>query len=203
MINLLPPEYKEQIVYARRNTLLFKRTLISLLGIAGLVALMSFGYIYLDQSSKNINKQIAQTQEQLSAQKVTETQKRVGEISSTLQLVLQVLGKEVLFSKLIQQVGAAIPQGTALTDLKLTKITGGAGIDLQFAASSYQTGTQIQINLEDPTNKIFEKADILSINCNTTATADPRYPCTVTIKAQFAKNNPYLFIGSSSKAGQP
>ena len=92
--------------------------------------------------------------------------------------------------------GAAIPAKASLTGISISKLSGG--IDLTAAASDYNTATQVQVNLQDPANKIFDKADIINIVCSSTST-DPQYPCTITIRAQFSKNNPFLFIASGVK----
>ena len=73
------------------------------------------------------------------------------------------------------------------------------GIDLNAVTKDYQTATQVQLNLQDPKNKIFDKADILNITCSSSNPADPSYPCTISLKALFAKNNPFLFINSGAK----
>jgi hypothetical protein len=109
-----------------------------------------------------------------------------------------VLSKEILFSKLIQQVGAAMPANTSLNGLSINKVQGG--IDLTASAVDYTAATQVQVNLSDAQNKIFTQADIVSINCSTgtsSSTQDTTYPCTVTIRALFAKNNPFLFINNT------
>lgn len=202
MINLLPPEQKESIRYARHNTRLRRWMLtmgISLVATAGIVA---FGQLYLAQAIHANQKQLAQTQEQLKLQKLEDTQKRVQEISSSLKLVVQVLSKEVLFSKLLRQVGTAMPPNTILTNLSINKVQGG--IDLQASAVDYNSATQVQVNMKDPNNKIFSNADIVSISCDSatktqaTQTVSDKYPCTITIRAQFAQNNPFLFINNAA-----
>ncbi len=197
MINLLPPDVRQNFTYARRNTKLRRWAIAGVFGILGVAAVVFFGQIYMNQAIKSYAAQAEVTRSQLQAQKLDETQKRVSEISSSLQLVVQVLSKEVLFSKLIRQIGAVIPSGAAMTDLKISKLQGG--IDLQFNAVDYQTASQVQVNLQDPSNKIFDKADILNINCASNP-SDPRYPCQVSIRAQFAKNNPFLFINNPTGA---
>lgn len=201
MINLLPPDIKQNTSYARRNTKLRRWCFVMMMAIAGIVAIVLFGQLYIDRSIKSYAAQSAASQEELKSQKLDTTQKQVSDISSSLQLVIQVLSREVLFSKLINQVGATIPSGAALADLSISKIEGG--IDLRFNASDYQTATQVQINLQDPTNKIFDKADIVNISCASTGAADPKYPCQVSIRAQFAKNNPFLFINNQTSKAQP
>lgn len=154
----------------------------------------------MNQSISANKHQIAETQAQLKVQKLEETQKRVQDISSSLKLVLQVLAKEVLFSKLLRQVGAAMPPNTVLMNLSINKLQGG--IDLQAGATDFQAATQVQLNLADSQNKIFSKADIVGIQCNSASASTPvaaKYPCTVTVRAQFAQNNPFLFINNGAK----
>jgi Tfp pilus assembly protein PilN len=192
MINLLPTNIRENLLYARRNTMLLRWLVAMLAALAGVAVIVVMGQLYINAQANSYTKQANDLREQLRVQKLEETQKRVTDISSSLKLVVQVLSREVLFSKLIQQIGAAIPPGTTLAQLQINKLQGGT--DLKFNAANYQAATQIQVNLQDPKNQIFEKADIININCSSSSTADPRYPCQVTIRALFAKNNPFLFI---------
>lgn len=192
MINLLPPSIKQDITYARRNTKLLRWAGVLVIAIAGIGIIMFGGKLYLNRSINIYTNQVNKARDDLKSQKFEETQKRVDEISSSLKLVTQVLSREVLFSKLFKQIGSAIPPNASLTDLKIGKIEGA--IDLTAATKDYATATQLQVNLADPSNKIFDKADIVSITCNAKTSSDPQYPCIVTIRAQFAKNNPFLFI---------
>lgn len=190
MINLLPPQIREDVSYAQRNTHLLRWVTSMLLGFICICAIVVFGLLYINQTSKNTQNQIAAAQSQLKEQKLEDTQKRIEDISSGLKLTVQVLSREVLFSKLLQQIGSAMPANTALTSLSINKLQGG--IDLNAKATDYQSATQVQVNLQDPKNKIFSKADIVSINCSN-ATSDGNYPCTVSIRALFSKDNTFLF----------
>ena len=192
MINLLPPKVKEDISYARRNKKLFSWALAMVASIVGILIIVGFGQLYLTQSVKTYERQISEGQERLRIQKIDETQKRVSEISGNIKLVVQVLSREILFSKVLRQVGAAIPSGAILTELTILKVEGG--IDLTFEAKDYQTGSQILLNLQDPANKIFEKADIEEIRCSAEIPDGQTYPCQVSIRALFGDNSPYLFI---------
>lgn len=192
MINLLPPDIKEQLGYAKRNTQLRRWSLSVFAGIAGIIIVVYGGHLYIGRSIDAYQKQVRQTKDSLASQKLEETQKRVQDLSSTLRLVIQVLSREVLFSKLLKQVGAAMPPESVLQSLSINKPEGG--LDLQAVASDYQTGTQIQINLQDPANKIFDKADILNISCASDKASDPLYPCQVSIRALFAKDNSFTFV---------
>jgi len=192
MINLLPTDYKQDLVYAKRNSKLLKWTGAVLASVVLVCAVIIGGLFYIDQSTKSYESRVALAQQQLKDQQMEETQARLKGISENFKLVLQVLSKQILFSELIKQVGAAMPAGSSLSSLSINKVQGG--IDLNAVALDYQTATQVQLNLQDPENKLFEKADIVNITCNSDSTGPAsQYPCTVTIRALFSKNNPFLF----------
>jgi hypothetical protein len=167
------------------------------LGLIGIVVLSVAGVWYLHQAAGTYTAQAAATQAYLDAQKQTETEKKVQEMSGSLKLAVQVLSKEVLFSKLLKQLGTIIPNNATLSNLSISELQGG--VDITARTTDYNAATQLQVNLADPANKIFSKADIVSITCGTSAAGSGKYPCTVVIRALFAKNNPFLFI--NNKAG--
>src|SRR3990167_6988130 len=148
MINLLPSEVTENIAYARRNTKLLRWSFALFIGIAGIWLVVAFGLFYINRSMNNYSRLVSAAQNDLKAQKLSETQKQVENISGSLRLVVQVLSREVLFSKLLTQIGSVIPANASLIDLKIAKIEGA--IDLTAAASDYNTATQVQVNLQDP-----------------------------------------------------
>ena len=196
MISLLPPDIKQNISYARHNAKLARWLSALGLGIAGTAVVVLFGLFYMQQQTTSLKNQVKLTTNELNAQKLPETQKQVEDISSSLKLVVQVLSREILFSKLLKQIGSSIPAKASLTGISLSKISGG--IDLTAIAADYNTATQVQVNLKDPKNKIFDKADIVNITCSSASATDPRYPCTVTIRAQFTANNPFLLINTTT-----
>lgn len=195
MINLLPPDLKNELFYARRNKLLIKWITTGLICLFGGVLVAGGGYVYLNQSIKNTNQQIADTNTQLQQQNLTAIQTKVTTISNNLKLVVQVLSKEILFSDLLKQLASVTPSNTILTNLAIAQTTGS--IDITAQTANYDAATQLQVNLADPKNKIFSKADIVSINCTNSGNAGAdQYPCSVSIRALFAKDNPFLFINA-------
>lgn len=193
MINLLPPETKQDFLYGARNTTLLHWATAFVIGIVGLVLIATYGLVTIQRSTNSYANQVAIAEQQLAKQDLTGTEKQVKELSSDFKLVVQVLSKQVLFSKLLKQIATVIPSNTVLTGLNINQTSGG--IDISAAAKDYETATQLQLNLQDPSNKIFSKADIVTINCTST-TQGNAYPCTVQIRALFSNNNPYLFINS-------
>lgn len=196
MINLLPTAYKEELYYGRRNALLSKWIMVSFSALIGVGLLIAVGLVLINQSIDTNSKQVADAQAQLKSQKIEETQKEIESISNNTKLVLQVLSKEILFSKLLRQLGSVTPANTTLVGLQVDKLQGG--LTLIGNAKDINSATQLQVNLQDPKNNIFEKADIETINCDNADSKKGGYPCAVQIRALFGKNNPYLYIAPTT-----
>jgi Tfp pilus assembly protein PilN len=197
MINLLPPATKQTYLYARHNHALRHWVSAFSFALLGALLLVGAGAFYLHYTTQNYTEQVAQTEEKLKKQDVAGVQKQVTEISNNLQLVVQVLSKQVLFSQVLKQLGTVTPSNVILTNLAISQTQGA--IDITAQTANYNAATQLQVNLSDPNNKIFAKADIVSINCPTNSTGG-EYPCTATLRALFAKDNPFLFITNTKKA---
>jgi Tfp pilus assembly protein PilN len=170
-----------------------------LVALAFSLMIVGAGWLYLDQATKREAKNVEQTEIALEEQDIGETTAKVEEISNNTKLVLEVLSREILFSKLIKQLGAALPPGTALESITLEGLQGG--LTIQAYATSFNTASQIQVNLSDPQNKIFKQADIETISCpqvpEEAATQEASlYPCTARLKVLFNDNTEFIYIGS-------
>ncbi len=197
MINLLPTDIKQDITYARRNTQLRRWILACVVALAGIGIIIAGGMLYMQQSIKNVSGQVQTSKQSLKAQNVAETQKRVEEISTNTKLATQVLSREILFSKLLPQIGFALPVNTSLTALQIDKLQGG--IQLNASAADFNAATQIQVNLQDPKNGVFEKADLNNISCDTPGGEEVTgYPCNVNLRALFGKNTSFYFIAPTT-----
>jgi Tfp pilus assembly protein PilN len=197
MINLLPPNVKSGYRFARRNVVLRRWVVLFVIALIGLGAISTYGLLTIHQSSTHANKEITAAQAMLNKQKYSQTKKQVSDISGSFKLVVQVLSQEVLFSQLLKQIAATIPPNTYLTGLNISQTKGA--IDITAAATDYKSATQVQVNLADPQNKIFSRADINNITCGVNV-QDPKDPCTISIRALFSPNNPFLFINSKGKS---
>jgi Tfp pilus assembly protein PilN len=199
MINLLPPDMKETYRYARRNRTLMRWATTTVASLVLAMALIGGGYLYLHQQINTNQKLIDTTTQQLQKQNLAGVQKQIATMSGNLKLAVQVLSKEILFSDLLKQLANVIPSNTILTNLTIAQTQGGVDITAQTA--NYDAATQLQVNLADPKNQIFSKADIVSIACTSSGgnALSSQYPCTVTLRALFAANNPFLFINSGAK----
>lgn len=196
MINLLPPEQKQAYRYARRNTTLVRWLTGSLLALIGLLVISSYGFLAVRGELIQAQQDQSKLQAALEADKLTQTNAQVTEISNNLKLAEKVLSQQILFSELLKQLATALPPGSGLANLTIMDVTAGTGLDVTVGANDYTTATQVQVNLSDPDNKIFERADIQSITCNDGSDSDTEsaYPCQITLRTQFAKDNPFLFV---------
>ncbi|HSX45613.1 MAG TPA: hypothetical protein VLG27_01245 [Candidatus Saccharimonadia bacterium] len=196
MINLLPPELRNSYRFGRRNVALRRWVIAGLIALLGVGLLGTYGLVAFKQSTDDYNHQISAAKNQLQADNLTQTEKQTQNISDSLKLAVKVLGNEVLFSKMINQIGSVIPDGAVLAELNLDKSENG--VSLTANTTDYNTATQIQVNLTDPRNKVFAKVDIVSIVCKTDNTS--AYPCVATLRAQFNKDNQFLFINQGAKS---
>ncbi len=199
MINLLPPELKQNYTYARRNTSLLHTVVAFCLGIVGLAALSVAGILYLHQTANTYNTQAAAAEAELASQNQSSIEKQIKDISGNLKLAVTVLSQEVLFSKLLAQLAVITPSKVSFSNFKM--ITSGAGVDITALTTDYTAATQLQVNMNDPTNKIFAKVDIINISCEADAAfLATIYPCKASYRALFAPDSQFSFIYSKTKA---
>jgi Tfp pilus assembly protein PilN len=196
MINLLPPDIKESFAYARKNTLMLKWATALGVAVVGVFVIIFFGQVYISQAIDRLEEDIAQSEQNLQDQNIEEVEARVQEISNSLNLVVDVLSEQILFSSLIRDVGSVIPEGAVLRNLTINELDGG--INLSADTTDYETATQVQVNLEDPSNEIFTQADILNIRCQSDPPEDEPYPCQIELRALFGPNSQFLLIPSES-----
>ncbi len=201
MINLIPSSTKQDITFARKNNTLLHWTFALAASLVGACLIIAVGMLLLISTTNKFQKEALLKQSELEKQQISETQKQIEDYSSNIKLASDVLSKEVLFSKLLTQLGAALPENSVLLSLQISDLQGS--VSLSAGAKNFNAGSQVQVNLQDPKNQIFEKADIENINCTTatdTSETISKYPCTVQIKALFNKKNPFLFIDPTKKA---
>lgn len=198
MINLLPPNIKQTLRYADYNSRLVRLVTGLIVGIFGVILVTGVGYFYLHQETKSYKADVEASEKKLKQRKEKDTIARVEEISSSLKLVVNVLSQEILFSKLIRQVGAQMPPNTVLQDLKLSSELTGA-LDLQVGASSYDAATQVQVNLMNSQNNIFDRADIIRVNCGGSNNESSGYPCQASLRAVLNKDSDFTLLNTSKK----
>lgn len=190
MINLLPTSYADSIRYGRQNTAL-RLWLVGIgAAIGGLIIIFAGGWLYINQQSKTLQKNIDTTNQQLKAQNLAQVQKDAKEITGDIKVINQVLGTEIRFSDLIKAIGNDMPPGTVLGSLSLSQVSGA--LDLSANAKDYNSAAQIAVNLSNSQNALFSKVDIVNVTC--TSATDKVYKCGATLKALFSKTAQNKFL---------
>lgn len=190
MINLIPTDHKQSTTFARYNTKLVGWLIGIAIAVFGLVVVVGGGLFYINQDVKNYKESIAISEQTLKAENEEETLARVAEISGRLSLVVDVLSREVLFSKLLPYLGSIMPDGTVLENLSLSREQAG-GIDLSIGAVNEFAASQALANIKAEDNLLFTAADANSITCEN---KDTPYLCTVSIRAVLVDENPFLLL---------
>lgn len=190
MINLLPPDYVAGLRYSHQSAITRRWLVVATLACGGLVLILAVGWMYITSQNKNLTKNIDSVNAQLQAQDLAGTQKKAKDITNNIKMINQVLSREIRFSGLITKIGSVMPPGTILSGLTLSKVDGG--LDLSTSARDYTSATQIAVNLSDPSSKIFDKVDIVNINCS--ASSSNPYPCNATFRALFSKSTQSQFL---------
>lgn len=191
MINLLPPERAAAIRYARQNTTLRVWLIGMAVAILGLILILLSGWFYIHSQATSLQRGIDTTNQQLQAQNLAKVQTDAKEITGDIKVINQVLGSEIRFSDLIQNIGQDMPPGAVLSSLKIGKVVGA--LDLTANAKDYPSAAQIAANLSDPNNGLFTKVDIISVTCGGQDTATA-YPCITILKALFSKDITTKFL---------
>ena len=191
MINLLPPQRSAQIKYGRRNASLRLWLSFTAAAIIGLIIILVAGSVYINNQSKNLNRQIADSQAQLKAQNLNQVQKDAKEISGDIKEINQVLNQELSFSGLLQSIGALMPARTVLTSLSLSSNV-KSSINLDAATVDPPAAAQIAVNISDPKQDLFSKVDIVNVICDQKKLSV--YKCTATFRALFSKSAQKRFL---------
>lgn len=197
MINLMPPDKKSQITYARRNNFLIRWVIGIMFATAGIFVITGAGLFFLQRDSSNYRTSISESEQRLKEQKEEDTLAKVEDISGSLSLVVNVLSREVLFSKLLPHIGALMPDGTILRGLSLSRDQTG-GIDLSIGAVDYESAAQALVNIQDSKSLLFTGADANKINCEGTE-EDAPYICTATVRAVLTSDNPFLLLNQGAQ----
>ncbi len=197
MIDLLPNSIKQDRNYGRRNNVLLRWNISCLLAILGILTIGATGYFFINNATKSAAASKAQTEESIADAKLSEVEAEYKTFSSNLKTVVQILSDQVLFSELLQQIGGVTPTGATLNSISLSDTDNA--LDLDFTTTAASIAPTIQVNLEDPTNELFDKADIIQVTCQTGT--DGKDSCNVQLRALFKEDAKFLFLNSVSAQG--
>lgn len=198
MINLLPPSAKQDVIYGRRNSKLIIAIMSLGIVIAIIGAITVFGQLFISKNEQSYISSVETTKQRIRDQKLEESQKQLGVLSDNFKTVVQILNKQVLFSKLFEKIGSTVPDNAVLTELTLTNED--TALNLTFAAKDRETANQAFVNASDPQNGLFEKADLVKVSCvkidDIPVSQRPKFACSTDVRVLLKPNSPFLFLNA-------
>lgn len=194
MINLLPSEIKENIYYGRKNSTIVRWIIANTAMILAILVVLFFGGVFIDHSRQNLTTSNELIETNIKAEKLDTVQEDAKELSDGVKLISQILSQELLFSKLLQELGGLMPEKTVLGSVSLTSNI-STPLDITASAIDYNAATQVQLNFQDKTKGLFETVDANNITCtNDEKTA---YKCTISIRAKFSASAAITYSSSA------
>ena len=201
MINLIPYDYKEQIIYGRRNKVLIKWIVAMAVAMAVIAAVSIAGILFMHKTTVDYKKTVDLNKEQLTSQNTEQSYKELETLSKNFKTVTDIASQQLLYSKLIQKIAPLLPSDTTINGIDLAQ--GEYSLDLIVNGPSDKSVTQAFVNISSKENGIFEKADLLSVNCksgdansNNTSNSSDEAPCKASIKGLLAKDSSLYYINS-------
>ncbi len=185
MINLLPPDSKTAITYARWNFMLLRYCILGLFVPLGVVAIVLFGQYYIGRSERALQESADTGQAKVTS--LQSVQREAEALSTKITTINQLFSKELNFGEILKKIGAILPDGATLNGLELSQKTLNAPISITVNTLSHQVSAQVVANLQDPQNNLFDRADIESATCTKTSTNG--FPCQTVIRAVFKKQS--------------
>lgn len=118
MINLLPPDFKEQVAYSKRNALLVRYVILVVIVAAALSGGLVAARYYLDAQITASDVRLAARQKEIQPYKGVEAQAKI--VNGRLAAVQDIQKSQTHFSLLLSDLAKATPQGVQLTGISLT-----------------------------------------------------------------------------------
>ncbi|HUD11593.1 MAG TPA: PilN domain-containing protein [Candidatus Saccharimonadia bacterium] len=164
MINLLPPDLKEQIRYAKLNQLVLRYLRISIVVVIVLGVIFVGAFYMIGQQTAAVASGLAAKQQviaQLNSTFVPEAQSA----SDRLTAIKYVQSTQTHFSAVISDLAKVLPQGVSIDSITLTG-DDALPVDVAMTAQTYNEALAVRNALA--TSPRIANADLESISSNTT-----------------------------------
>jgi hypothetical protein len=147
MINLLPPEYKEEISYGRKNRKTLSWATTVGFGILSLLVVTFVGRATIESAKGQAVAQKASIEDQIKQTKLSDTEKQYASFINSTNNVKKIYSQEVLYSRLIRKLATLLPPDSKLTNISLTDKD--KALNLNFSNSKDGLGPVILVNLQN------------------------------------------------------
>ena len=181
MINLLPYSNRKELVAARTNTILLRYNIILVIAILFLFGAIVLVYAFLMNIQTTAEQTIAENQAR--EQTYAEVKSRAQTFQAQLSDAKSIFDSEISYSRALVNYATLFPEGTALTELKLTAASFTAPVDLSVKISGRTAAAALVSSFENSPYISNFKRNKISIN-----NADPNYPYTMEVTFTLSKD---------------
>lgn len=181
MINLLPPADKRQIQAGRSNTLLVRYNILLLAAVGFLMVAIGIVHVYFGNTKSGAEQVIKDNQAKVVD--YADTEKEANEFKSNLAIAKQILGKEVIYTKVILEISALLPKHVVLDNLNLDAKTFGTPITLNAHAKTVDDAIALKTAFQS--SPLFSDVNFKSIS---TEEAGGAYPVSVNLSVTINKD---------------
>jgi Tfp pilus assembly protein PilN len=183
MINLLPPEVKQDRSYGRKNRALLGFSFSLVTAAVVIAGIMFIGVQYAGSEEPDIRASIEEMKQEISLREARVTE--VQSLATRLEIASRIRDTSVEFSTVIPEIAALLPPGTVLNGLSLQG-GGDDPIQLDVDLVSADLAPILIKTLSD--SDLFEAADIASLTPRG-ASDDDTYRFTASVTASFEKQD--------------
>lgn len=162
MINLLPPEYKEEISYGRKNRKTLSWATTVGFGILSLLIVTFVGKVTIESAKGQAVTQKASIEDQIKQTKLSDTEKDYTSFINTTNNVKKIYSQEVLYSRLIRKLATLLPPDSKITNISLTDKD--KALNLNFSNSRDGLGPVILVNLQNQGIQVSSRTSTLVSN---------------------------------------
>lgn len=194
MINLLPPEVKANVRFAKYNVTVLQYIIVVVLAVFIVISLMLFGRLTLTSTKEDIEKVVASDRERIA--ELASVNEVAGSFAGKIDTIGTILDNEVRFSLLLKEIGALMPNGAKLSSLVLSQDTSQA-IRLTVDITTAEKAGVLQQNIVE--SCLFAGADILSV---TTGQPGSAYGFAGDLQAYYDPTVPLNILGNDDALAQ-
>jgi len=183
MINLLPPQVKEERSYGRKNVSLIGYSAALLATALSTAVIMLLSLQFIGAEEPDLRRSLESDQARVTT--LESEIKSIENVAIRLETAKKVAERSVKLSELIPQIGAVLPDGTILNALSLT---GGGTESLQLDVDLKEASLAAVLIRNLVESDLFEAADISSLSPRGTGTDESSgeiYQFTASLTANF------------------
>lgn len=146
MINILPPEYKEQVKFSKYNVVLLRYLALIFIVAALLATTFWMIHMYADSQISSYQEDLSQRREELD--QYSQLQDEVDELDQRLTTIDQLYRQQTRFSVLLEDLAAVLPPGAYINNIVLTGES-DQPVQVQATASSFEQASVINNALQE------------------------------------------------------